>query len=223
MFGGVYFVRTLGRSDAAHLYSAIPPVCLLLAHGLHRVVARARLGNTPALAVAVACFGLWMLFMGGDRFLDAERRGQVPLASLDGRVGVNTPEYAAMIDGLVESIRAHSRPGDRVLDMSASPLVQVLAGRLGPGYSDLVMPGTFLDEQEERAFIARLEADPPAVVLWPERPFDDMGVRRVQKTAPELSRWVRTRYREGPKAVQPGTRFPHRYTLLLPRARGASP
>ena len=27
VFGGVYFVRSLGRSDGPHLDSAIPPVC----------------------------------------------------------------------------------------------------------------------------------------------------------------------------------------------------
>jgi len=217
VFGAVYFVRTLGRSDAAHLYSAIPPVCLLLGHGLGSLLRRLRVAAAAQVAVAVVCFGLWMLFMGGDRFLDAEQRGQVPLRSLDGEVGVNTAEYADMIDGLVYQIRSHSRPGDRLLDLSASPLVQVIAGRLGPGWADLVMPGTFLDDEEERAFVARLEQAPPALVLWPEQPFDDLHDRRVQSTARQLVRWVRANYRDGPRAGLGGGRGGDRYTLMLPR------
>jgi hypothetical protein len=221
VFGGVYFVRTLGRSDAAHLYSAIPPVCLLLAHGFHGVLARLRVApGAPQIVAAVLAFSLWMLFMGGERFLDAEHRGQFPVASLAGRVGVNTAEYAAMIDGLVENVRSHSQPGDRLLDMSAAPLIQVIAGRLGPGALDLVMPGTFLDDAEESAFIARLEASPPALVLWPERPFDEIPARRVQKTAPALSRWVRTHYRRFYTVRMPDKRrVTDRYTLMIRKER----
>lgn len=225
VFGGVFFVRTLGRSDAAHLYSAIPPVCLVLAHALHRLLAwrpgsGAFVPRAPALQLGAAAvaFGSWMLFMGGDVFLDPVNRGVVPVRSLDGRVGVNSEQYAGMVDRMVELIHRYSTPDDVVLDLSASPLLQVIAGRRGPGNRDLIMPGTFLDESEEREFIARLAAEPPALVIWPDQPFDELPERRVGRTAPELVRWVRTNYRDGPKTqfARRG-RSRDRFTVMLPR------
>lgn len=225
VFGGVYFVRTLGRSDAPHLYSALPPVCLLLAHALAKASAwrpgegrlRARPSRVQAGVAAVAG-ALWLLFMGGDVFLFAENRGQVPVRSLDGRVGVNSEQYAGLVDRIVEIVRRSSAEGERVLDLSASPLLLVIAGRLGPGGPDLVMPGTFLDESEELAFVARLEASPPALVLWPNRPFDELPGRAVTRTAPHVVRWVRDRYQPGPRLrFGKGRRPPVRYTILLPK------
>jgi hypothetical protein len=182
--------------------------------------------RSPALQLSAAAlaFATWMLFMGGDVFLDAEKRGQVPVASLDGRVGVNSDAYANMVDRMVELIRRHSDPDGVVLDLSASPLLQVIAGRRGPGNRDLIMPGTFLDETEELDFIARLEAAPPALVIWPEQPFDELPERRVGRTAPALARWVRANYRAGPK-----TRFARRgrprdrFTVMLPQASPSLP
>lgn len=224
VFGGVYYLRTLGRSDAAHLYSAIPPVCLLLAHATYTSLRwwRARRGGVPGArlqwAAALTIFALWMLFMGGDVFLDAENRGLEPVASLGGRVGVNSEDYAGLVDDLVAGIRRFSAPGERVLDCSAAPLLQVIAGRLGPGYLDLVMPGTFLDEAEERAFVARLDAAPPALVIWPERPFDEIPARAVVQSAPLLARWVQTHYRRGPTArLEDRKAAADRYTLMLPK------
>jgi hypothetical protein len=58
------------------------------------------------------------------------------------------------------------------------------------------MPGTFLDESEERAFVARLEESPPALVVVPRLPFDLMASRAVSRHAPSLTRWIRSRYVE---------------------------
>jgi len=70
-----------------------------------------------------------------------------------------------------------------------------LTGRPGPGYFDIVVPGTFLDEAEERAFIGRLEAEPPAAVVTATEPFDGMRSRAAFATAPLVAGWLRSHYR----------------------------
>jgi hypothetical protein len=212
VFGGIYFVRTLGRSDAPHLYSAIPPVCLLLGHaasvGLRKLNARA----LPVVAVLV--FALWVYLMGSERFLFAENRGTVPLQALGGRVGLNTIDFSGSVDRAVASIRRHSEPGDRILDLASAPLLHVLSGRPGVGHMDLLMPGTFMTEEEERTFVARLERDPPALVIWPGKSFDKRAERNIKQTAPLVVAWVRANYRL-PRVAQGERR--ERFGIMRPR------
>ncbi len=102
-----------------------------------------------------------------------------------------------------------------MLNLSPSPLFHVLAERSGPGYFDVLMPGTFLDEGEERELLAHLEQSPPAAVIWPEHPFDGMPSRSIRRTAPHLARWVEDRYQgRGPR---------RRWILMFPRNRPAHP
>ena len=60
-----------------------------------------------------------------------------------------------------------TRPGDVVLDMTSSPIVHVLADRDGPGGADIIMPAPSSTPQRSSALIARLERNPPKLVLWP--------------------------------------------------------
>ena len=219
VFGAIFFVRTLGRSDEPHLYSAIPPMCLLLAHGLWRLLERAGSGTPARIAAAGLCLAVWVFFHGSELFLDPKERGVVPVESVAGRVGVNQHRYAWLVDRSVAILQENAGPDDVVLDLTASPLLLVLAERRGPGGPDLVMPGTFLDPDEERAFVARLEARPPAVVIWPEQPFDGIAERGVQHTAPQLAAWVAAHYVKGPVMRFGRTaRSPLRWSFLFPRA-----
>jgi hypothetical protein len=103
-------------------------------------------------------------------------------------------------------------PDDVILDLSGSSMFHVLSGRRGPGYSDIIMPGTFATEAEERAFVRRLEAEPPALVIFPGWLFDNRKDRAVQNSSPILWQWVRERYdRSGPY---------ERYVLMMPKGRG---
>jgi hypothetical protein len=102
-----------------------------------------------------------------------------------------------------------TEPGDTILDLSAAPLFHVLTGRPGPGQFDVVIPATFLNEDEEHAFVERLEAFPPTVVVTSVMPFDNMRTRAVSVTAPLVTRWLRTHYRIHRSTV--------RYHLWVPR------
>jgi hypothetical protein len=217
VWGAVYFLRSFGRSDSAHLYSAIPPVCLLIGHAASRIGAALPARGRPAvLSVAGVVFlGGWIYLGGGDRVLDPAYRGEVPLAVLRGEVSLRPMSSLRSIDPRVAAMVQLTRPGDVVLDLSASPLLHVLSGRMGPGHADVIMPGTFLDDAEEMRFLARLRAAPPALVVWPGKHFDEDPSRAVTRSAPRVAVWVQKHYR--PLGGAEG-----RFVLMVPRRPGAA-
>jgi hypothetical protein len=197
--GAVFFLRAFGRSDEAHLDSAIPIGCLLIAHAvslpLRRRLERPGLSASPAWAVLAAVFGLWVFLTNCDLYVRyASLRGMHPLAALDHQIGIAPDSRYRPTDRIVSELRARTSPKDVVLDLSASSLLLVIAGRGGPGGADVIMPGTFLTPEEERSFVARLERHPPALVIRPLWVFDEMPTRTLEHQAPELSAWVRERY-----------------------------
>jgi hypothetical protein len=216
VWGGVYLLRALGRTDEHHLNSALPPACLLLAHlaslGFGALwpaeagpLGRRRLTEAGAGMVALAA---WVFLAGTDLYLEPSRRGTFRLESVARPIYLNAERHARNLDRSVTAIREWTEPGDRILDLSASPLLYVLAGRLGPGYSDVIMPGTFLNEGQEQAFLERLEQSPPAAVIWPRKLFDGMPTRGTAHTAPRVRAWVMDHYRSALSGS--------RYSVLLP-------
>ena len=200
-WGGVFFVRSLGRSDVAHLDSAIPPACLLTVHGIWLVyrVLRRRFDLRGAwreraleVAVCVSAFAFWVGILGSEVYwrwrgtsghvemLESLRSGR-PIALENGET-----EIAA-----IERLAA---PGARIVDFTSAPLLHVLTARPGPGYADVVMPGTFLGPEEEIAFLERLRAAPPAVAILPLTDFDGMPERSFERQAPRIAAWVKAHY-----------------------------
>lgn len=214
--GGVYFARSLGRSDAPHIDSAFPPVCLLLTHGLWIGMRRAvRTRDWSAIrvrrieaVVAVLLTSLWVFGFEGYRVVRSEFWEQRPPAAAYGDTSSRPGGVWLIIESRLDAISRWTEPGDRILDMTASPLMHVLSQRRGPGYLDVIMPGTFLNSEEELAFLRLLQADPPALVIWPPLPFDWRAERAVEAVAPIVSRWVLRHYRP--------TRASGKLALLLP-------
>jgi hypothetical protein len=217
IWGGVFFARTLGRSDVGHLESALPPVCLVLAHLASRLLPWQRRGapregwarRLVTAGVIAGTLAVWIFLFGTDQMLTADRRGTFPIEVLNGRISVTWNSRARIVDQRVMALLDLTEPGDTFLDLSAAPLFHVLTGRPGPGRFDVVIPATFLSEDEERAFVERLEASPPAVVVTSVRPFDEMRARAVSFTAPLVARWMRTHYGIHRRTVE--------YNLWTPR------
>jgi hypothetical protein len=199
-YGAIFATRSLGRSDEPHLSSAIPPFCMVLAFLAWRGAERlARARREPAArriahAVWWSLLAIWIFVPGADRALYPNFRGSTPFAPLGGRVLLHEDDWWHGLTPKIEEIRARSRPEDRILDLSASPLLYVLTDRMGPGYHDIVMPGTFLDEAEELAFLDRLRRDPPVLAILRAVPFDDMHSRSLARVAPRLMSWVSSNY-----------------------------
>lgn len=184
VWGGIYFIRSYGRADEPHLDSAIPPVCLLLALAAHRAFRRwPRRGAETA--IVIGGFALWIFLLGVDTVF------RYPYSTMVAAPGQSlTWSEQRRIDKILE----WSKPEERVLDLTASPMLLVASNRLGPGYRDVVMPGTFADGAEEVRFLRLLEATPPALVLWPLKVFDAMPERSIRRSAPRLVKWVLARH-----------------------------
>jgi hypothetical protein len=203
IWGGIYLLRSLGRSDEPHLDSAIPPVTLLIAWLASRVTRLPRFRNESAgrgLANApwALCAGLlvgWIFAIGSDRYVDSSpKRRTTPVASVGEDILVR-PGRARILDEQLPKIRQHAKPGETILVMFHAPMLYVLADRHSPGFHDVIMPGTFRSPEEQAAFLDRLKASPPAVVVWPRLHFDRMKSRGIGESAPAIGRWVRANYR----------------------------
>ncbi|MEN8183113.1 MAG: glycosyltransferase family 39 protein [Myxococcota bacterium] len=218
VWGGVYLVRVLGRADDHHLYSCLPPLCLLLAWGMERATERLRpsqpargaFGWTPCAVVLL----LWIFLMGSDRYLAPERRGTFPVEAGGDVVYLNAGGLARAFARKVETIRRWSAPEETLLSVSLTPIFHLLADRSGPGHLDLLMPGTFLDDEEERSFVAILEESPPALVVRTVFDADDSEARAPERVAPQVWAWIRANY----TALEAPERGIH---LLVPNERWA--
>jgi hypothetical protein len=202
VFGAVFFARTLGRSDLAHLESALPPAVLLAAVAASAAADRSRVSAGraplhPTLRAALACAVIlgWAALNGVDeglRKIPWSKRGPVLANSLArGRL------HFSGVERLVRAVRRHTDPGDVLLDLTTSPGLHLLSGLKGPGWADVAMPGTFLSTAEELAFVARLEMAPPRLVLLPTIPFDRRPDRDLADWAPQVVSWVQTNYVPG--------------------------
>jgi hypothetical protein len=224
VFGGVYFLRSMGRSDLPHLDSAIPPVLVLISYVASlatrrpsfRVESAGRIATLRRAGLCAGLLALWIYANGADQFLDQEgMMGSTPVLGLEDTLHVTARSEAAVLNHLVPIIQKHARPDDRVLVMSNRPIIHVLAERRSPGYHDVVMPGTFRSRREEETFLARIEADPPAVIVWPRRHFDRRKDRGLEASAPLLSHWIIDHYRV--VATLP------LFKVLVPKSTGSDP
>lgn len=217
-WGGIYFLRSLGRSDGPHIDSALPPFCLLTAHALWTAfvclwperTARPAFRRLAESAAVAAVLGGWVFLLGSDGYLTLERRATAPLSAVNGKTSLQPAHRLRVVDPTVESIRRWSEPGEVILDLSASPLLYVLTDRMGPGYADIVMPGTFLDSSEESAFLERVRAARPTVVILPLEDFDGQVERSARKVAPLVTKWVMKNYTPRGRSLK--------YQLLVPRS-----
>lgn len=202
IFGAVFYIRSHGRADESHLDSTVPILCVLLAHAtsiaFQRLRARPGFGwlrtSPAATATAFVVLAAWIFLLGSDRMLIHLMDGRAPIAGLADEVYVDRPD-AKMMARLIQTIRQKSRPEDRILDLSPSPYFYVMSDRRGPGTRDVIMPGTFYDAEDERTFLATLEASPPRLVIWPHSVFDNMADRSVVAVAPLVVDWVKAHYR----------------------------
>jgi hypothetical protein len=201
LFGAVFYIRSHGRADESHLDSTIPVICVLLAHAtsivFHRLRTRPRRtwlrSKRAAAVVAAIILSLWIFLLGSDRVLLHLMDDVTPIRGIEDRVEID-PEEAKMMARILETIRRESRPEDVILDLSPSPYFYVLAGRRGPGFRDTIMPGTFYDADDERAFVEILDAAPPRLAIWPHTAFDNRADRSLTAVAPLVVEWIKQNY-----------------------------
>lgn len=200
VWGATYYMRSFGRADVAHLESALPPVCLFLAHltwlACGRWSRRQQLGAREVLhfsyGAMLVLFTLWIFLFKTDIHFSTRGR-TTPIESLDG-IRIKDGIAARQLDKRIRTIHAETRPGGTILDMSYAPGFYVVADRSGPGWFDVILPGTFMSEEEERFFIEKLEQDPPELIILLDRHFDDRLDRSLARIAPIVTPWLVDRY-----------------------------
>jgi hypothetical protein len=201
VWAALFFVRSIRRADIAHVDSALPPVCLMAVHGLWTAFSwlRERPGLTALRArraptlVCAGAFAFWVFAIGPDVYWREADLG-VHLAQLGRIARLQDPEIPNPIYRDVKTIRRLSAPDAEVLDLSCAPVLFPLSDRLGPGYADIFMPGTFLSDAEEEAYLERLRAHPPALAVMPLAPFDGLEERAVEHVFPRITAWVEANY-----------------------------
>lgn len=197
VWGGIYFLRVFGRADEPHLDSALPPVCLLLAHAAGRLAGPPE-GTGAALrrpALGALVLATWVFLGASDRYLLPAVRGTAAVETLGNATAIRADNPWPHFDALVRAIRRETAPEETILDLSASPLLHVVADRGGYPGPSVILPGTFLDAAEEQGAVRSLESEPPALVVSSRRPLDGRPERGVARTAPRVMRWVRAHYR----------------------------
>ena len=203
LWGGIYFLRVLGRTDEPHLDSAIPPAIVVFAYLISfsgRLPWLRDASRRPSAAAARYAIGLvvlagWTYLLGSDRYIGPlDAMGELRLESVKADITIHEREDVRIIDDKLPLIQQHSDPGDTILVMTHAPLLYVLAERHSPGYHDVIMRGTFRGREEERRFLERVKAAPPAVVVWPSTHFDRTRSRGIPVTAPDLGRWIVENY-----------------------------
>lgn len=217
VWGAVYFMRTLGRADYGHLDSAMPPALLLTAFALSRFEAVLQAGRYAsrarplATAAAVLVLATSIFAQRADLWLVGLAGTDVPMQVADNRTHRLGFGAGAAFDHTAMATLRLTKPGDIIFDASSIPLLSVLTGRMGPGGADVIMPGTFRDESEERAFIERLERNRPALVIVPLHDFDGLEERGLDRYAPLVSAWIQERYEKHES---------HEYwAIMLPKPR----
>lgn len=218
VFGAVYFTRSMGRSDLPHLDSAIPPVAVLFAYCASlstklKSFDVGQLGRRAALNRILLCatvLGGWIFASGSDLYLDTNSSmGDITLESVPGKIEVRSRSLGHEIDGLIPLIQEYAGPEDTILVMAHAPLIYVLSDRHSPGYFDVVMPGTFRTQKEQVEFVAHLSQSPPAVIVWPRKPFDRDKARGLSKSARRVGLWVNQNYKPIHRSA--------RYRILVPK------
>jgi hypothetical protein len=200
-WGSVFFVRSLGRSDIAHLDSAIPPACLVTIHAIwvaYRAL-RSRFDLVGSwreraleIAICTLVFAFWVGILGSEVYW--RWRGISGHVAMLESLRSGRPVVLENGEAEIEAIERLTKPGEAIVDLTSAPLLHVLTARPGPGYADVVMPGTFLGPEEEMRFLERLRAAPPAVAILPLRDFDGLAVRSFERQAPRLAAWVKQHY-----------------------------
>jgi hypothetical protein len=225
LWGAVYFLRTLGRADFGHLDSAMPPALLLTGFALDRFEALLRSrwpairARSVAIATALVVLATSIFAQRADLWLLGLAGTDVPMLAADRRTHRGGRGAGAAFDHTAMATLRLTKPDDVILDASSIPLLSALTGRMGPGGADVIMPGTFRNEDEERAFIERLERSQPALVIVSIHDFDDLEARGLDRDAPLLSSWIRERYEEHERHEFFRNRKRRGKAILLPRVR----
>ena len=139
VWAAVYLGRALGRSDGSHIDSALPPVCLLLAHGSHLAATRMLKGNEHPWQRRLVICEVFLLVLGSWFFLsesDTRFRNMGRFLERSGDALSGSRPTFHRFPREIAVIEKWTRPDDVILDVAMAPAFHVFSGRRGPGTLD---------------------------------------------------------------------------------------
>ena len=182
--GSFLLLQQYPRTDETHLLYAAPLLWVAGAYALSRLhrwlLAEAPALRTRSVGPAVAFFALLTLplaavwpsldarldeITGRDAgsFLPAERRF-VTLGLPGASVHIGEGEAARLLP-VIDYLKTHSRPGERIFVYPAAPLLYYLADRPNATRFNHILPG-LLSADEQAEAISALEHSPAVLIVW---------------------------------------------------------
>jgi hypothetical protein len=213
--GAVFFFRILPypRSGGYGLLFFIPSLilylfllCAVVPATLARWISPERLRAAVPVAI-VACF-VTPDFV--EKVRDWAWRAQ-PVATERGKVRL-APEEAAKARVVLDEIRRHTRPGERILLVPYGAMYYFLTGRQPASRHLDLLYGQLPDGTEERQEIQRISQSAPKLIIEEDfaqvlqfpKPPDTFG----EAYNVELGAWIRRHYRQA-RAIRFGERQVH--------------
>jgi hypothetical protein len=208
LFSLTHYAKVLARFDHPHLYQNFAPAALLLAWLAAQPLRSARLRGTTAGARGILVLGLAAQLLAGAIFVDAlwtrdYYRGSIgillerDLVRLPFRVApLRVPyEEARELSALVQFVREHTRPEQKILAVPECPMFYFLTGRRNPTSLSLFdRPESFYGA-EESAVLAEIAAADVGLCIVHDVVPDGLERNRFEVVAPLIAEYVRTRFR----------------------------
>jgi len=195
LFGLLSFRSALGRSDVIHMIATLPAAAVLLTVAGDRAIDlwwRGRPGLVLAAwrSVAVALLVLHSGFaLLGHPLKDA--RETLAWVREPTRWAVNATGDPR-INRVVRWVREHTGPGESVLFLPNNGAYYYLTDRPNP--IRFVMGHQMVTEAHRQESLARLQAAPPAYVVWDEGAVRVDALEDEAVFGAELLAWIRSEY-----------------------------
>jgi hypothetical protein len=173
----------------APYFAALPLIVVAIVH--ERVGLRWPQARLALRGAMVAIAGALMLHAYVGLYRDDTTLVRTPRGSFKA-----SEPTASSLQGTVDFVTAHSRPGERVLVVPDDASVHFLTNRPPPLYDVSFLPGRLDSVSDERKAITRLDRSPPCLVVFAARSFDNFGLARFGVDYNRvLGRWINVHYR----------------------------
>lgn len=207
LMGLAFYPHAIYRADIPHLWQgvwpllvAVPAICSVAIRFARSAARRGRSVLMPSLAttggfVLAGLTAVALVPLAKLPHPDLPPIRSAPLAGLkelrDGLSAIPNHPLAQV----VATIDRLSKPTDEILVVSAEPQLLVFADRPASGLCFVYLRGIFDSPRWRREHLARLEQNPPALVVATRRFFSFGPDEDFRATQPEMYEFLRAHYK----------------------------
>jgi hypothetical protein len=191
VFAVLLSLRWNFRLRLASYYGFLGPILLLL---VVRTVASSLLRRTLPPWATVAVFVV-PLAAAETANLQAFAQRSFALEFPRGTI-IDTPARAAPIQQVVELIRRATAPSDFVAVIPEERIINFLSERRNPTRDSGIGPGWLATPADEAAYVAELQARPPAMIVLSARRYTEFGYGELATYNPLVADYIARAYRK---------------------------